>query len=90
MDQRFKAPRGRSDIALDQARTHELLRNLVDWKTGPETLESVRLDTEAASSFIAEHAAMLSAVSHAAGLSTAKILCDVLYVNTFRAKSGGA
>lgn len=75
------------DLGLDRSQTQELLRNLVEWKAGPDTLDSLRIDAEAAAQFIAEHAAMLSAVAHAAGHSTAKILCDVLYVNTVRSPS---
>jgi hypothetical protein len=85
MDQRVKRTRGSPDIVLDEVRTRALLRNIVEWKSGPETLDSLRLDKDAAATFIAEHAVMLSAVSHAAGISAAKILCDVLYVNTFHA-----
>jgi hypothetical protein len=77
-----KRPQRPPDLVLDGRQTQELLRNLVEWKSGPDTLETLRIDTEAAAQFIAEHAAMLSAVAFAAGHSTAKIICDVLYVNT--------
>ncbi len=77
-----KKPQKARHLKLDRSQTQELLRNLVEWKAGPDTLESLRLDSEATAQFMSEHAAMLSAVAHAAGHSTAKIICDVLYVNT--------
>lgn len=85
MDQVFKSSRSGKDIVLDHKRSMELLGNIVQSKAGPETFETVRLDKEAAASFIARQAALMSAVAHASGLSTAKIICDVLYVNTHHA-----
>lgn len=88
MAQRGKGTHKIQDFALDQKRTRELLRNLVEWRASPDTFESVRLDKAAVASFIAEQAVLLSAIAHAAGHSTAKILCDVLYVNTVKPPNG--
>lgn len=84
MDQIAKAANSAaSDAPLSFERTQEVLREALRVDTDPAELEFFALDREAAAAFIADHASLLRAVSHAAGLSTVKIICDLLYVNAF-------
>lgn len=68
---------------LNYELTEQTLRRALTGGADPSDFEGMRLDREAAAAFIADHATLLSAVAHAAGLSTVKIVCDLLYVNAF-------
>jgi hypothetical protein len=64
-------------------RTEEMLRGILGATAEAPLFEYLHLDREAAAAFIAEQATLLSAVAHASGLSTVKIIADLLYVNAF-------
>ncbi len=68
---------------LSYDHTQRLLREAFQPEADPARFEDLQLDREAAAAFIADQATLLSAIAHAAGLSTVKIITDLLYVNAF-------
>lgn len=80
-------PTGEGRLTFE--RTEDVLKRALGEGTDATMFETLRLDREAAAVFIADQATLLSAVAHAAGLSTVKILADLLYVNAFGDASSG-
>jgi hypothetical protein len=68
---------------LSYSHTEKMLRDASRADTDTAHFDGLHLDREAAAAFIADQATLLSAVAHAAGLSTVKIISDLLYVNAF-------
>lgn len=68
---------------LSYDHTQTLLREALQPEADLARFEDLQLDREAAAAFIADQATLLSAIAHAAGLSTVKIITDLLYVNAF-------
>ncbi len=76
-------PKPSGEGRLTFARTEEVLKGALGEGADATMFERLHLDREAAAAFIADQATLLSAVAHAAGLTTVKILTDLLYVNAF-------
>lgn len=80
---------GRGDLPpvdggrLTFERTEEMLRSILGAPADAPVFENLHLDREAAAAFIADQATLLSAVAHSSGLSTVKIITDLLYLNAF-------